>query len=55
MVIRHEVNTGVGGAIITAHRKAMELGSDINVVFAGDAQMDPAYLTSLLDPIVHDG
>lgn len=55
VVIRHEVNTGVGGAIITAHRKAMELGSDINVVFAGDAQMDPAYLTSLLDPIVHDG
>lgn len=55
VVIRHEQNTGVGGAIITAHRKAMELGSDINVVFAGDAQMDPAYLTSLLDPIVHDG
>lgn len=55
IVIRHEVNTGVGGAIISAHRKALELGSDINVVFAGDAQMDPDYLTSLLDPIVHDG
>src|SRR5690606_15340664 len=38
-LIRHEVNTGVGGAIITAHRAAMELGSDVNVVMAGDAQM----------------
>ena len=51
-LIRHEVNQGVGGAIITAHRAAMELGADINVVMAGDAQMDPAYLPALLDPIV---
>lgn len=53
-VIRHEQNQGVGGAILTAHRKALQLGSDINVVFAGDGQMDPAFLPSLLDPIVHD-
>jgi glycosyltransferase involved in cell wall biosynthesis len=51
-LIRHEVNQGVGGAIITAHRAAMDLGADINVVMAGDAQMDPAYLPVLLDPIV---
>ena len=51
-LIRHEVNQGVGGAIITAHRAAMDLGSDINVVMAGDAQMDPAYLPALLDQIV---
>jgi glycosyltransferase involved in cell wall biosynthesis len=54
-VIRHERNTGVGGAIITGHRRAMELGADIDVVMAGDNQMDPAYLTALLDPIVTDG
>jgi hypothetical protein len=30
----------------------MELGSDINVVMAGDAQMDPEYLPQLLDPVV---
>jgi glycosyltransferase involved in cell wall biosynthesis len=54
-VIRHEVNQGVGGAIMTAHAKALELGADIDVVFAGDGQMDPAYLPDLLDPIVHDG
>jgi len=54
-VIRHEENQGVGGAIMTAHRKALELGADIDVVFAGDGQMDPSYLPDLLDPIVHDG
>jgi glycosyltransferase involved in cell wall biosynthesis len=51
-LVRHEVNTGVGGAILTGHRVALELGGDINVVMAGDAQMDPDYLPSLLDPIV---
>jgi glycosyltransferase involved in cell wall biosynthesis len=54
-VIRHERNTGVGGAIITGHRRAIELGADIDVVMAGDHQMDPQYLPALLDPIVKDG
>jgi glycosyltransferase involved in cell wall biosynthesis len=54
-VIRHEVNTGVGGAIITGHRRAMEVGGDIDVVMAGDAQMDPRYLPALLDPIADEG
>jgi len=54
-VIRHEHNTGVGGAIITGHKRALELGSDVNVIFAGDDQMDPAYLPQLLDPIVDEG
>lgn len=54
-VIRHEVNTGVGGAILDGHRKVIEEGIDIAVVMAGDAQMDPAYLPNLLDPIIDDG
>ena len=54
-LIRHEVNSGVGGAIVDAHKKALELGSDIDVVMAGDAQMDPAYLPALLDPIADHG
>lgn len=54
-VIVHERNTGVGGAIVSGHRRAIELGADINVVMAGDAQMDPSYLPALLDPIVHEG
>jgi glycosyltransferase involved in cell wall biosynthesis len=55
VVVRHEVNLGVGGAIMTGHRRALQLGGDIDVVMAGDAQMDPNYLPALLDPIVDDG
>jgi glycosyltransferase involved in cell wall biosynthesis len=54
-LIRHEVNQGVGGAIITGHRRAIELGADVNVVMAGDAQMDPAYLPDLLERVVDEG
>ena len=54
-LIRHEENTGVGGAIITAHKAAMELGSDVNVVMAGDAQMDPKHLPDLLNKVTDDG
>jgi glycosyltransferase involved in cell wall biosynthesis len=54
-LIEHDVNTGVGGAIIDGHKLALELGADINVVMAGDAQMDPHYLSALLDPIIESG
>ncbi len=54
-LVVHEKNTGVGGAIISGHRRALDRGSDINVVMAGDNQMDPAELPKLLDPIVEDG
>ena len=50
-LIRHERNTGVGGAILDGHRRALELDADVSVVMAGDAQMDPRYLPDLLDPI----
>jgi len=55
VVIDHRVNTGVGGAIIDGHIRALELGADVNVVMAGDAQMDPAYLPDLLDPLCDQG
>ena len=54
-VIRHERNLGVGGAILTGHRTALSLGADVNVVMAGDGQMDPRFLPTLLDPVVEDG
>jgi glycosyltransferase involved in cell wall biosynthesis len=54
-LVRHERNTGVGGAIISGHRRAIELQTDVAVVMAGDAQMDPAYLPDLLDPIADEG
>jgi glycosyltransferase involved in cell wall biosynthesis len=55
VLIRHEANRGVGGAIKTGHRAAMELGSDVNVVMAGDAQMDPRHLPDLLNQVTSGG
>jgi glycosyltransferase involved in cell wall biosynthesis len=52
ILIRHEENRGVGGAILSGHRRAVEVGAGVAVVMAGDAQMDPAHLPDLLDPIV---
>lgn len=49
--ISHKKNTGLGGAIKSAVKKARELNTEIGVVMAGDNQMDPKYLPSLLDPI----
>jgi len=54
-VIRHEHNKGVGGSIVTGHRRALELGADVSVVMAGDGQMDPEHLPRLLKPLVEDG
>jgi glycosyltransferase involved in cell wall biosynthesis len=50
--INHECNKGVGAAIISGYKKALEDDMDIAVIMAGDNQMDPAFLQSFLDPIV---
>lgn len=52
IVIRHEKNLGVGGAIVTGHKKALELGMDVVAIMAGDAQMDPSELEKILTPVV---
>lgn len=51
-LLRNEVNTGVGGAILTGHREALRLGADVAVVMAGDAQMPPEHLERLLEPVL---
>jgi glycosyltransferase involved in cell wall biosynthesis len=51
-LIRHKENTGVGGAVVTGHRAALELGADVITIMAGDAQCDPAHLHALVDPVI---
>nr|WP_247420208.1 glycosyltransferase family 2 protein [Halomarina salina] len=50
--IRHEENRGVGGAIKTGYKRALADRMDVTVVMGGDGQMDPDYLTDLVNPIV---
>ncbi|MBE7434426.1 MAG: glycosyltransferase family 2 protein [Anaerolineales bacterium] len=52
VLIRHEVNQGVGGAIATGYKWCRDHGFDVAVVMAGDAQMDPKDLPAILDPVV---
>ncbi len=51
-LLRHEVNQGPGGAIITGYRQASKDGHDIVVVVGGDNQMDLSEVNKFLDPIV---
>lgn len=51
-IIRHATNLGVGAAIVTGYRAALERGADAIAVMAGDGQMAPSELASLVDPVV---
>jgi dolichol-phosphate mannosyltransferase len=51
-VIRHSENQGVGGAMISGYRKALELGAEIVVKVDGDGQMDLGELPRLIAPII---
>jgi glycosyltransferase involved in cell wall biosynthesis len=52
VLISHEVNKGVGAAIVTGYSRSIADKMDITAVMAGDNQMDPLELHKLLDPIV---
>ena len=50
-LIRHERNQGVGAAIVTGYKRARDEGIDVTAVMAGDNQMDPADLETLVVPV----
>ncbi len=52
ILLCHEENQGVGGAIATGYTWCRDREMDVAVVMAGDAQMDPADLPNLLEPVV---
>ncbi|MGE5251604.1 MAG: glycosyltransferase family 2 protein [Bacteroidota bacterium] len=52
ILLKHERNQGVGGAMISGFRRALELGAQVTVKIDGDGQMDPRFLPQLLTPLL---
>jgi glycosyltransferase involved in cell wall biosynthesis len=50
-LIRHEVNQGVGAAIVTGYKAAIEERLIVTAVMAADNQMDPEDLHTLMEPV----
>ncbi len=50
-VIRHDRNRGVGAAIASGYRRALEEEMDVTCVMAADNQMDPSELRGLVEPV----
>lgn len=51
-LIRHAFNRGVGAAIVSGYRKALELDAEIIVKIDGDGQMPIAMLPRLIQPLI---
>lgn len=49
--VHHDVPVGVGGAIVSGYRRAYGLDADVVAVMAGDGQMHPDDLRSVVDPV----
>jgi dolichol-phosphate mannosyltransferase len=54
VVITHDENRGVGGAMITGYRAALRTGAAIVVKMDGDGQMDPATIPVLIKPLLDE-
>ena len=51
VLVSHERNRGVGAAIVSGYRRAIEERIDVTCVMAADNQMDPAELESIAEPV----
>ena len=54
VIIDRKERGGVGAAILSGHRRALQDDMDVLTVIAGDGQMDPNILGNILDPVVDD-
>jgi glycosyltransferase involved in cell wall biosynthesis len=52
IVLKHEENRGVGGAVITGYLEAINFGAEVIVKIDGDGQMDPALIPDFIRPIL---
>ncbi len=52
VVLRHAQNKGVGGAVMTGYRAAIDDGAAVIVKVDGDGQMDPELLPDFIMPIL---
>jgi dolichol-phosphate mannosyltransferase len=52
-VLRHEVNQGVGGAVMTGYQAAITDQMDVIVKIDSDGQMDPALIEFFVRPILN--
>lgn len=52
-VVYHEVNQGVGGAVLTGYKAAVDAGAEVIIKMDGDGQMDPLLIPALIAPILH--
>ena len=50
--IFHEINQGVGGAVISGYKAAFADGADVVVKIDGDGQMDPNLISIIAKPVV---
>lgn len=51
-IVFHEQNQGVGGAMITGFKTALDLGADVVVKMDGDGQMEAKHMPRLIAPLV---
>jgi dolichol-phosphate mannosyltransferase len=51
-VLRHDINQGVGGAVMTGYQVGIEDGAEVIVKVDGDGQMDPKLIPYFVRPIL---
>jgi dolichol-phosphate mannosyltransferase len=52
VLVRHDVNSGVGGAVLTGIDEAIRHGAEVCVKVDGDGQMDPSLIAGFCRPII---
>jgi hypothetical protein len=52
-IIKHQINLGVGAAVISGYKEAIKDNIDIVIKIDGDGQMDPALINDFIGPIIN--